>query len=131
MNWMSLLGLEDTLARARSLLAEGAIAAEDRMDLLSIEWQEQKRYLLWLAVMGLVVAGLTIVALTVLSGAIIISFWDTPNRMLVTWLVTAVWLVLWVGVLVFLVITAKKASNAFQLTKAVLRKDWQAAKRRI
>ncbi|MNV83891.1 hypothetical protein D3C71_1777230 [compost metagenome] len=87
--------------------------------------------MLWMVVMGLVVAGLTIVALTVLSGAIIISFWDTQSRMLVTWLVAAVWLVLWIGVLVFLVVTAKKATNPFQLTKAVLKKDWQAAKRRI
>ena len=131
MNWLSLLGLEDTLARGRTLLAEGAIAAEDRLDLLSIEWQEQKRNMLWMVVMGLVVAGLTIVALTVLSGAIIISFWDTQSRMLVTWLVAAVWLVLWIGVLVFLVMTAKKATNPFQLTKAVLKKDWLAAKRRI
>ena len=62
MNWLSLLGLEDTLARGRTLLAEGAIAAEDRLDLLSIEWQEQKRNMLWMVVMGLVVAGLTIVS---------------------------------------------------------------------
>ena len=65
MNWLSLLGLEDTLARMRSLVSEGAIAAEDRMDLLALEWQAQKRNLLYLVVMGLVVAGLTIVAFTI------------------------------------------------------------------
>ncbi len=131
MNWLSLLGLEDTLARMRSLVSEGAIAAEDRMDLLALEWQAQKRNLLYLVVMGLVVAGLTIVAFTIVSGAIIISFWDTPNRLMVTWVVAGLWLVLWVGILVSLVITAKKATTPFELTKNVLHKDWAAFKRRL
>ena len=82
-------------------------------------------------VMGLVVAGLTIVALTVLSGAIIISYWDTPNRMLVTWLVAGGWLLLWVGVVVFLALTAKKAASPFALSRSVLSKDWVALKRRL
>ncbi len=131
MSWLSLLGLDDTLARARSLASEGAIAAEDRIDLLSIEWQAQKRHVLWMLVVGLIVAGLTIVALTVLSGAIIIGFWDTPNRMLATWLVAGVWLVLWMAALLFLLTTAKKAASPFQLSKAVFKQDWQAVKRRI
>ncbi|GAB2821116.1 hypothetical protein GCM10027276_23970 [Comamonas piscis] len=131
MNWLSVLGVDDMLARFRALLSESAIAAEDRMDLLAIEWQEQKKNLIWLVLMGLVVAGLTIVALTVLSGAIIISFWDTPNRMLATWLVVGGWLVLWLGVLGFLYLTSKKAANPFRLTKTVLRQDWQAVKGRL
>ena len=131
MNWLSLLGLDDTVARARSLMNEGALAAEDRMDLLSIEWQETKKNIVWMLVMGLVVAGLTIVALTLLSGAIIITYWDTPNRLLVTWLVAGFWGVLWVGILAFLWKTAQKATNPFQLTKSVLKTDWQAMKRRI
>lgn len=131
MNWLSLLGLDDTVARARSLMNEGAIAAEDRMDLLSIEWQETKKHIIWLLVMGLVVAGLTIVALTLLSGAIIITYWDTPSRMLVTWLVAGFWGVLWLGILAFLWSTAKKASNPFKLTQSVLKTDWQAIKRRL
>ncbi|MEG0975916.1 MAG: phage holin family protein [Comamonas sp.] len=131
MNWMSLLGLEDTVARARSLMNEGAIAAEDRMDLLSIEWQETKKNIVWMLVMGLVVAGLTIVALTLLSGAIIITYWDTPSRLFVTWLVAGFWGLLWFGIVIFLWKTAKKATNPFQLTKSVLKTDWQAVKRRL
>ena len=131
MNWLSLLGLDDTLARARSLMNEGAIAAEDRMDLLSIEWQETKKNIVWMLVMGLVVAGLTIVALTLLSGAVIITYWDTPNRLLVTWLVAGFWGLLWIGILAFLWRTAQKTTNSFQLSKSVLKTDWQAFKRRI
>ena len=131
MNWLSLLGLDDTVARARSLMNEGALAAEDRMDLLSIEWQETKKNIVWMLVMGLVVAGLTIVALTLLSGAIIITYWDTPNRLNVTWGVAIFWGVLWAGILIFLWRTARKATNPFQLTKSVLKTDWQAMKRRI
>ena len=131
MNWLSLLGFDDTVARARSLMNEGALAAEDRMDLLSIEWQETKKNIVWMLVMGLVVAGLTIVALTLLSGAIIITYWDTPNRLLATWLVAGFWGVLWIGILIFLWKTVQKTTNSFQLTKSVLKTDWQAFKRRI
>ena len=45
MNWLSLLGLESLVARWRANVIEGAIAAEDRMDLARLEWQDQKQRL--------------------------------------------------------------------------------------
>ena len=43
MNWLSLLGLEGLAARWRANLIEGAIAAEDRMDLARLEWADLKQ----------------------------------------------------------------------------------------
>ena len=90
MNWISMLGLEAFVARWRASLIEGAIAAEDRLELAHLEWQEQKRRLRYLLVLTILVAGLTVVALILLSLALMVQFWDTPQRILVAWLV-AVW----------------------------------------
>ena len=61
MNWLSLLGLEAFVARWRANVIEGALAAEDRLDLARLEWQDQKRRLQLLLVLGVLVAGLTVV----------------------------------------------------------------------
>lgn len=78
MNWLSLLGLESLVARWRANVIEGAIAAEDRMDLARLEWQDQKQRLQQMLVLTIVVAGLTVVALIMLSLAVLVHFWDTP-----------------------------------------------------
>src|SRR3989338_8975878 len=70
MNWLSLLGLEALVARWRANVIEGAIAAEDRMDLARLEWQDQKQRLQQMLVLTIVVAGLTVVALLMLSLAV-------------------------------------------------------------
>ena len=63
MNWLSLLGLEGLAARWRANLIEGAIAAEDRMDLARLEWADLKQRLQQLLVLTILVVGLTVVAL--------------------------------------------------------------------
>lgn len=131
MNWLSLLGLDRWVERWRTSLHEGAIAAEDRMDLLALEWRQEKQQLQYLLVVGLVAAGLTIVALVTLSAAIVVHFWDTPNRVAAAWCVAAVWIVAWVAVLVSLIGTVRKASQAFALTRRELRKDWHTFKGRL
>ena len=59
MNWLSLLGLEGLAARWRANLIEGAIAAEDRMDLARLEWADLKQRLQQLLVLTILMAGLT------------------------------------------------------------------------
>ena len=63
MNWLSILGLEAVAARWRANVIEGAIAAEDRMELARLEWQDQKQRLQHMLVLTSLVAGLTVVAL--------------------------------------------------------------------
>ncbi|GAB2483193.1 hypothetical protein GCM10027082_37490 [Comamonas humi] len=126
-----MLGLDSWVDRWRTSLHEGTIAVEDRMDLLALEWRQQKQYLQYLLVVGLVAAGLTIVALVALSTAIVVHFWDTPSRVTAAWCVALVWMVAWVAVLVSLVGTVRKASQAFSLSRRELRKDWRTFKGRL
>lgn len=131
MNWISLLGLEAIAARWRANVIEGAIAAEDRWTLAHLEWQEQKRRLRYLGIFVLIFAGLTIVTLVVLSFAVIVQFWDTPQRNLVAWLLTGGWVIAWAAVLLTLVSLARQAGKGFALTRSEILRDWQSIKERL
>lgn len=131
MNWISLLGLEAIAARWRANVIEGAIAAEDRWTLAHLEWQEQKRRLRYLGIFVLIFAGLTIVTLVVLSFAVIVQFWDTPQRNLVAWILTGGWVIAWAAVLLTLVSLARQAGKGFALTRSEILRDWQSIKERL
>ncbi len=131
MNLLSLLGLEGLAARWRANVIEGAIAVEDRMELVGLEWAAQKRRLICMAVLGIVAGGLTVIALIMLSLAILVQYWDTPDRATVGWILAAVWCVLWIAALGSMVLIAKRAGNAFALTKRVLAKDWNYVKEKL
>ena len=111
MNWLSLLGLEGLAARWRANLIEGAIAAEDRIDLARLEWADLKQRLQQLLVLTILVAGLTVVALIMVSLAVLVHFWDSPQRTLVAWLVAGVWAVGWAAATVSLVSAAQRAGS--------------------
>ena len=131
MNWISMLGLEAFVARWRASLIEGAIAAEDRLELAHLEWQEQKRRLRYLLVLTILVAGLTVVALILLSLALMVQFWDTPQRILVAWLVAGGWLLLCGAAMWALVSMVRQAGSAFALTRRELLQDWRGIKEQL
>ncbi len=131
MNLLALLGLEGLAARWRANVIEGAIAVEDRLELAGMEWADQKKRLMMLAVLGIIAGGLTVIALIMLSLAILVTYWDSPNRTEVAWWVAGFWGILWIGVLASLVSIGKRAGNAFALTRNVLSQDWQNVKDRL
>lgn len=131
MNWLSLLGLEGLIARWRANVIEGAIAAEDRMDLARSEWAALKQRLQQLLILTIVVAGLTVVALIMVSLAVLVHFWDSPQRGLVAWLVAGVWALGWAGALVALVSVGQRAGSGFALTRSELAQDWRDIKERL
>lgn len=131
MNWLSLLGLDSLVARWRANVIEGAIAAEDRMNLARLEWQDQKQRLQQLLVLTILLGGLTVVALVMLSLAVLVHFWDTPERTLVAWLVAGLWTLGWGGTLVALISIAKRTGNGFALTRQELAQDWRDIKERL
>ena len=131
MNWLSILGLEALAARWHANVLEAAIAAEDRVDLARLEWQDQKQRLQQMLALTIVVAGLTVVALIMLSLAVVVHFWDTPQRVLVAWLVAGVWTVGWVATLATLVSVAQRAGSGFALTRQELAQDWRDIKERL
>lgn len=131
MNLFALLGLDGWIARWRAHIIEGAIAAEDRIELARLEWTDQKRRLGHLVVLTVALGGLTVVTLTLVSLAVLVQFWDTPHRVLTAWVVAGVWLVLWAGTLAALIATVRKAGNAFALTRRELAHDWRDIKERL
>ena len=130
-NWLSLLGIDAWIARWRANVIEGAIAAEDRLDLARLEWQDQKRRLISVVVLGIALAGLTVVTLIVLSMALLVHFWDSPERITVAWSVAGAWLLIWAGLLLGLWSTLRKAGNAFALTRNELAQDWRSLKEKL
>ena len=131
MNWMPAIGLDSLLARIRTNLNEGAIAAEDRIELARLEWSAQKKRMQTIFVLGIVMGGLTIVALLLISMAVMVQFWDSPQRTVVAWVIACVWFVAWVATLLVLVAVLRKSSRPFELTRAELAKDWSLIKERL
>jgi len=130
-NWMSAIGLESLSARLRANLNEGAMAAEDRIALARLEWSAQKQRLQAIFVLGVVLGGLTIVALVLLSLAVLIQFWDSPERSVVAWVIAGVWLLAWAGALALLLSFLRKSSQPFALTRAELARDWAVIKEKL
>ena len=131
MNWLSLLGLEAFVARWRANVIEGAIAAEDRLELARLEWLVQKQRLQQLLVLLIAVTGLTVVTLVLVSIAILVQFWDTPHRVMVAWVVAGVWLVAWCAAIIKLVSVARSTGSGFALTRRELSQDWRDIKERL
>jgi uncharacterized membrane protein YqjE len=128
MNWIALLGLDGLLARWRAVGAEGAEAMQDRLELAQLEWQQQKRQWAKMLAFSLAVLALAVLSLVVFSMALIIQFWDSPQRSLVAWLLTGFWFMLWASSVVALISVVAKGGNAFGLTRRELKQDWQDIK---
>lgn len=131
MNWFSLLGLEGWLGRWRAAVIEGAIAAEDRIELARLEWADQKRRLAQMVALAIVFGALAMVALLLLAIAVLVQYWDTPHRILVAWLLAGGAVVACIVVVVVLASTVRQAGNAFALTRRELAKDWQVIKEQL
>ncbi len=131
MNWLSLLGLEGGVARWRAAIIEGAIAVEDRIELARLEWADQKRRMAQLVVLLVLFGCVAVIALLLLSLAVLVQFWDSPQRVLVAWLLAGGWLLAWVAVAVALVSIGRQAGNAFALTRRELQQDWRTIKEQL
>lgn len=128
MNWIALLGLDGLLARWRAAGAEGAEAMQDRLELAQLEWQQQKRQWAKMLAFSLAVFSLAVLSLVVFSMALIIQFWDSPQRSLVAWLLTGFWFMLWASSVVALISVVARGGNTFGLTRRELKQDWQDIK---
>lgn len=128
LNWLALLGLDATATHWRRLLAEGRVAARDRLELAQLEWAAYQRHLAWVAVLALLCAVLLLVGLIALSAALLVQFWDTPARTLVAWLLAAGWLLLCAITAALLLARLRSAHPAFALTRHELCQDWRAVR---
>jgi uncharacterized membrane protein YqjE len=124
MRLLSLFGLNARLRRLRIAAAEGALAAEDRVQLVRMAWDDEKQRLKLMLVLVVAVLGLTTVAVALLSMAVVVHFWDTPHRVAAAWSVAGVWIVLWLGAAVGLFLTVRNASNSFAPARHEFERDW-------
>jgi len=131
MDWLALLGLGAFLDRWRAHAIEAAIAAEDRATLFRLELAAYKRSLALMAGLSIAVAALTVVTLTVLSFAVMVHFWDSPDRTAAAWSVAGLWVLLWLAAGWGLWRMAGKAGQGFALTRQELAHDWQDIKERL
>ena len=128
MNLFSLLGIDAQLEKLRNAVGEGALAVEDRFQLAQMEWQEEKNRLKLVFTFALALLGLTVVAMTILSLAVVVQFWDSPDRAKAAWMVAGAWLVLWLGAAVGLISLMRRGDAAFGPTREELEKDWLSLK---
>ncbi len=131
MNLLSMLGLDRKIRQLKIAVGEGAIAAEDRAQLLRMAWDEEKQRFKLMLVLVIVVLGLTTVAVALLSVAVVVHFWDTPHRTTAAWSVAAVWIVLWAASLLGLWKMLNGASAAFTPVREEIARDWAWAQERF
>lgn len=131
MRLLSLFGLNGRIRRLRIAAAEGALAAEDRVQLLRMAWEDEKQRLKLMLLLGLAVLGLTTVTVALLSVAVVVNFWDTPHRVTAAWSVAGVWIVLWLAAIVGLLLTLRNASNSFVPARQEFERDWAWARERF
>ncbi|WP_399677091.1 phage holin family protein [Xenophilus sp.] len=120
---LGLFGIDERIARVRSAVGEGVIAAEDRAQLVRMALADLKTPLQRMAALLVALVGLTIVMAVLLSLAVIVHFWDTPQRSTAAWIVALVWIVLWAGALVGLVTSLRGASSAVQPAQLEFERD--------
>ena len=113
------------------MLFRSAIAVEDRIELARLEWADQKRRMAQLVVLLVLFGCVAVIALLLLSLAVLVQFWDSPQRVLVAWLLAGGWLLAWVAVAVALVSIGRQAGNAFALTRRELQQDWRTIKEQL
>lgn len=125
MKLLSVLGLDARVRRWRIAAGEGALAAEDRFQLLRLAWEEERQRLRLLLGLAIAVIGLTTVTVALLSVAVVVHFWDTPSRVAAAWSVAIAWIVLWVLAVAALVTTLRRASDAFEPARREFARDWE------
>ena len=128
MNLLSFFGIDAQLQKLRTAAGEGALAVEDRFQLARMEWDEEKTRLKMLLGLALGLLGLTVVTLTIASFALIVQYWDSPDRATAAWSVATVWGVLWLGMALGVVYLLRRGSVAFGPTREELGKDWMSLK---
>jgi hypothetical protein len=122
---LALLGIDARLRRVRSTFNEASLAAEDRAQLLRMAWDDEKARIKRLTGLVFALSALSLGVALLLSVAVVVHFWATPQREMAAWLVAGFWLVLWVAALIGLLVTLRGASLAIEPARRELMRDWE------
>lgn len=131
MKLLSLFGLDRRLRRLHIAVGEAALAAEDRVQLLRLAWEDERHRLKLLLALAMTVLGLTTVAVALLSVAVVVHFWETPYRVAAAWGVALVWLVLWFFAVLRLISALRGATEGFGEALREFERDWRWVRRHI
>ncbi|MGI4776641.1 MAG: phage holin family protein [Janthinobacterium lividum] len=128
---LSFLGLDARIRRLKIAAGEGALAVEDRAQLLQMAWQDEKQRLKSTLVLIVIVLGLTTVTVALLSMAVVVNFWDTSYRVTAAWSVAGVWVLLWLGAALSLIGVLKGAAGTLESTREQFARDWDWVQDRL
>lgn len=120
---LALLGFDRRIARVRETVNEGVMAAEDRVQLLRMAWDDEKLRLRRMVLLLIALVGLTLMMTSLLSMAVIVHFWDTPHRATAAWLVALTWLLLWAIAVWMLLSTLKNTPASVEAAREELSRD--------
>ncbi|MDM0044063.1 phage holin family protein [Variovorax dokdonensis] len=121
---LALTGLDRRVQQMKIAAGEGALAAEDRAQLLRFAWEEERDRLRLLLLLVVAVAGLTTVAVALVSVAVVVNYWDTPQRTTAAWAVAIVWLVIWVLAVLGLFKVMQRKSSGVDAVQQEFARDW-------
>jgi len=122
---MSLFGLQAWRERLATYAQEGKQAAHDRLTLAALEWAQERKHWQTVAVLAVVALALGVVAMLLISLAVLVHFWESPQRVAVAWVIAGVWAFAWGLVMYALRSALAQKRPAFALTRAELARDLQ------
>ena len=128
---LSLLGLDARIRRLKIAAGEGALAVEDRAQLLQMAWQEEKQRFKSTVLLVVAVLGLTTVTVALVSMAVVVNFWDTSYRVTAAWSVAGVWVLLWLAAVLSLIGTLRGAAGTLDTTQKAFERDWEWVQNRL
>lgn len=94
-----------------------------RVELLSIEVQDEKRRLVQLAIIAALASALLIVTLVLLAILVLSIYWDTPQRVTVAMSLTGIFAALALGGGFYLAQQLRRSSKLFAASASELRLD--------
>lgn len=128
---LSFLGLDARIRRIKIAAGEGALAVEDRAQLLQMAWQDEKQRLKSTVLLVVAVLALTTVTVALVSVAVVVNFWDTSYRVTAAWSVAGVWVLLWLAAVLSLIGTLRGASGTLETTQKAFERDWEWLQNRL
>ncbi|MEP7155909.1 MAG: phage holin family protein [Betaproteobacteria bacterium] len=116
-------GTEGFLTHIKDLGASLLEHVAMRVELLSIEVQEEKSRLVRLAVSAALVSALVIVSLVMLGILVLAIYWDTPNRVTAAATLAGAFVVLTIGSVFYVKAQLGKPTTLFEASAKELRLD--------
>ena len=119
-------GTEGFLSHIRQLGVSVLKHAAMRVELLSIEVQEEKARLIQLAISAALVSALLIISLVLMAIVVLACYWDTPNRVSAALALAVTFCALTAACGFYLAAQLRRSTTLFSTSANELRRDAEA-----